>query len=94
MDINTGWLAVGSLLTMVIGLILNAISDKKKIKTLTDMVVIQRREMNLIEKSMPAQLFMQQNWLELQKQKQEAENTREWAKLIGGALKYLSENSD
>ena len=36
----------------------------------------------------------QQNWIELQRQKQEAENTREWVKIIGNALKYAIENND
>ena len=91
---STGWIAIGGLVITVIGLALNAISDKRKIKTLTDMVVIQKREMDLLEKSLPAQLLLQQNWLDLQRQKQQTENTREWAKMIGGALKYIAENND
>lgn len=91
---STGWIAIGGLLATVIGLVLNAISDKKKIKTLTEIVVIQKREMDLLEKSIPTQLLLQQNWIDLQRQKQEIENTREWVKMLGSALKYIAENSD
>jgi len=90
----TEWIAIGGLIATVIGLALNDISDKRKIKALTEMVVIQKREMDLLEKSLPAQLLLQQNWIDLQRQKQEAENTREWTKMIGGALKYIAENND
>jgi len=90
----TGWIAIGGLLATVIGLVLNAVSDKKKIRTLIDMVVIQKREMDLLEKSLPAQLLLQQNWIDLQRRKQEAENTREWVKMIGSALKYAIENDE
>ena len=91
---STGWIAIGGLVVTVIGLALNAISDKRKIKTLIDMVVIQKREMDLLEKSLPVQLLLQQNWIELQRQKQEAENTREWVKMFGSALKYIAEDND
>ena len=58
------------------------------------MVVLYRKENELFQGSLPAQLALQRKWLELQKQIHEAEEKREWVKLIGGALKCISENND
>ena len=94
MDGIETWISLGVLLVGVITLWLDHIRDKKKINTLVEMVVLYKKEINLLQRSLPAQLAFQQEWLNLQKQIHEAEEKREWAKLIGGALKYIAENSD
>ena len=94
MDGIETWVSLGVLLVGVITLWLDHIRDKKKINTLTEMVVLYKKEIDLLQRSLPAQLALQQEWLNLQKQIHEAEEKREWIKLIGGALKYITENSD
>lgn len=98
---GTEIVAFGSLIGTIIGLIigvvtiaLSARSERRKREALTEMVMIQKRELELLERSMPEQLRLQQSYINLQREKQELENKREWAKMIGGALQYMIENGD
>lgn len=86
------WIGIGSLIVAVVALLLDRIRHKKKINALAEMILLYRKEVELLQKSLPRQLALQKEWINLQKQINEAEDRREWAKLIGGALKYITEN--
>jgi hypothetical protein len=68
--------------------------EKKKIDVLGKLIFVYQSEVELLKRSYPEQLAFQQQWLALQKQKQENEDN--WRKLtaVGKFLKFIAENSD
>jgi hypothetical protein len=92
------WIGIGiGFSSLVVGLIsiwLSTRKDKKKIDVLSKMLFVYQDEVELLKKSYPEQMSYQQQWLALQRQKQE--NEESWRKLttVGNIIKFFAENSD
>ena len=92
---------VWTLIVMVIGLIISVITlgldlrkTRRSLKVMGEMVVLYKRQVELLQASIPAHLALEKERLELQKKIHDEEQKWKGLMAVGKIIEFFAENSD